>query len=200
MSTINIEAIKKELKQAKADSQADHLEALLYEFVNLHEKLSKGAASRDSEIGGRIKEFSLQLSELEKLEKTVRDDIRASIRKEAENTAIYYGKTIGDAARNRVDLAIANLQQAASEATITLKRYQSEVRLTQWKIIGASIVASVFASVLILFFLMPKPTLPLTDLQLQRYQLGNAFYDLWETLPKDKKDWFLGKTKMKKVV
>jgi hypothetical protein len=69
--------------------------------------------------------------------------------------------------------------------------------MTQWKIIGASISASVFACLLAMFFLMPKPTLPLTDLQLQRYELGNAFYDLWETLPKEKKDWFLNKTKMK---
>jgi hypothetical protein len=200
MSTINIEAIKKELKQAKEHSQAEHLEALLYEFVNLHEKLSKGAASRDGEMAGRIKQFTLQLKELEKLEETVRDDIRTSIRKEAENTAIYYGKTIGEAARSRVDSAIANLQQAANEAAITLKRYQAEVRLTQWKNIGALVVASVFVNVLVTFFLMPKPTLPLTDLQLQRYELGNAFYDLWETLPKEKKDWFLNKTKAKKVV
>lgn len=194
MSTINIEAIKKELKQAKAHSQADHLEALLYEFVNLHEQLSQNAASRDGEIGGRIKEFSLRLKELEKLEETVRNDIRASIRKEAENTAIYYGKTIGEAARNQVASSISNLSEAAHEATISLKRYQSEVRLTQWKIIGASIVASVFASVLVIFFLMPKPILPLTGNDLQTYELGKTFSELWPTLPEEKKKWFLKKS------
>ena len=41
-----IEAIKKELKQAKELSQADHLEAVLYEFVNLHESMSNDAYKR----------------------------------------------------------------------------------------------------------------------------------------------------------
>lgn len=200
MSTINIEAIKKELKQAKAHSKGDHLEAILYEFVNLHETLSQNAASRDSEMAGCIKQFTIQLKELEKLEETVRDDIRASIRKEAENTAIYYGQTIGDAARNRVDSAIANLREASNESATTFIRYQSEFRLAQWKIILASIVASVFVSLLALFFLVPKPILPLTDLQLKRYELGNTFFEAWKTLPKEKQDWFLNKTKRNKVV
>jgi len=120
----------------------------------------------------------------------VRNDIRSSIRKEAENTAIYYGKTIGEAARNQVDSAIENLRETAHHATTALKRYQSEVRMTQWKIIGASIAASVFFCLLTMFFLMPKPTLPLAPQQVRYLASGEALSELWPKLSKSEKERF----------
>jgi len=192
-----IEAIKKELKQAKELSQADHLEAVLYEFVKLHESMSNDAYKRDAEAGGRIKQFTLQLQDFEKLAETVRNDIRTSVRQEAENTAVYFSKTIGEAVHKEIEPTVRKLRDVVDESERALSCYQTSIGFANWYILVLSISSSIFVSLFIVWLLMPRPTLPLTDLQLKKYELGEEFSEVWQTLPKAKKDWFLNKTKNK---
>jgi hypothetical protein len=50
---------------------------------------------------------------------------------------------------------------------------------------------------LVVWFFMPKPTLPLTKQDMDAYRVGEKFSHLWSTLPKEKKQWILSAIKDK---
>lgn len=87
---------------------------------------------------------------------------------------------------------------AANDARRLLNVYYAEMSTTHWKIILASVASSILTSLLIVWLLMPKPTLPLSELQLARYELGKTFSDVFNGLPKEKQEWFLNKANDKK--
>jgi len=185
-----IEAIKKELKQAKELSQTDHLEAVLYEFVKLHESMSNDAYKRDTEAGGRIKQFDFQLQDFEKLAETVKNDIRTSIRKEAENTAVYFSKTIGEGVHKEVEPTMRKLRDVIDQSERALSRYQTSIGFANWEMVVVSVVSSLLFSLLAVWWLMPKPTLPLTSQQMRYLVTGESFNEIWTKLSKADKEQF----------
>ena len=74
---------------------------------------------------------------------------------------------------------------------IPFSRYQASQELSQWKIIIVTVFSTVLVSSLIVKFLMPTPMLPLTEQQMQVYELGKTFSGVWPTLSKEKQKWFL---------
>lgn len=192
-----IEAIKKELKQAKESSQEDHLEAILYEFVKLHEDMLNDANKRDTEAKGRIKQFASQLQEFEKLAETVKNDIRASIRTEAENTAVYLGQSIGEAARKQIAPTVKKLEEASDEARGNLVGYYRELSSYKWITMGVLALTTILTSLLIVKLLMPTPIMPLTAQQIDTYGAGEVFQSILPKLSARQRQWLFDVAKGK---
>lgn len=103
------------------------------------------------------------------------------------------GGSIEDAATQEIEPVVRKLKQAVYDAGNILQRYNSAFDFTHWKIIGITAFSSIAASLLIVWFLIPKPILPLTSKDLQIYDLGKSFAEVWPTLSKEKQNWILGK-------
>ncbi len=190
------------VKTEKALTSAEHLEAILYQFIKLYERWSEdrqAAAKQGSDIADLIKEFTDQVAHFEALEENVREDIQKSIRQEAENTAAYFGQAIGDAAYKQMKPAVKKLEDAVDDARNRLDRQHSDLIFSDWKILGATVLATITTSLLIVKLLMPPPVMALTEKQLNVYEIGKSFLELWPTLSKEKQKWFLDKKNNKEI-
>lgn len=178
----------------------EHLESLLYQFVKLYERWSEDrqvAAKQGADIAKFVKAFSEQVENFETIHEDVKEEINTSIENAAKNMATYVGRSIGDAAHKEVEPTVQKLKDVTYDAGNTLSRYQATLDLTQWKIIGVTVFSTVLASLLIVKFLMPKPTVPLTNDQIATYQSGVILESVWPKLSTHQKQWILDVAKGK---
>lgn len=181
------------LEQEESLTSEEHLEAILFQFVNLYERWSEDrqvTVKQSSDLAKFVKEFAQQVNQFATLEEKVRNDIHTSIRREAENTAVYFSKTIGEAARSEVEPTVRKLSEAVDESENVLHRYRSSLRFANWAMVAVSVASSILASLLIMWWLIPKPTLPLTSQQVRYLVTGESFNEIWPKLSKTEKERF----------
>lgn len=178
------------------------MEAILYQFINLYERWSEDrqvAAKQGAEIARLSKELAAQIARFETLTSDVRNDIKKSIREEAENTAVYFAKTLRDAAHQQIEPLVEKLTETVNAAEHQLVSYRSDATFANVKIIVISLLMTVCTSLMMVKLLMPTPTVPLTDEQIRIYGMGKHFSELWPTLSKEKQQWFLQRENSKGV-
>jgi hypothetical protein len=181
------------IEQDESLTPDEHLEAVLFQFVTLYERWSEDrqvSAKQSADTSKFIKEFAQHVGQFAKLEEKVRNDIKTSIRTEAENTAVYFSKTIGEAARKEVEPTISKLSNAVGESENVLNRYRSSLRFANWEMVTVSIVSSLLLNLIIIWWLMPHPTLPLTSQQTRYLITGESFTEIWPKLTKAEKERF----------
>lgn len=177
----------------EALSPEEHLESILFQFVTLYERWSEDrqvAAKQGADIAKFVKEFAQQISHFKLLEERVRENINTSIQTEAKNMAVYMGRTVGDAASKEVEPTVRKLRDAVDESENVLSRYRSTLSFANWEMVAVSVAASVLASLLIVWWLVPKPTLPLTSQQARYLVTGESFNEIWPKLTKAEKERF----------
>jgi DNA-binding ferritin-like protein (Dps family) len=178
----------------------EHLESLLYQFVNLYERWSEDrqvAAKQGADIAKFIEAFKEEVERFETLEEEVREDIKTQIHTEAKNMAVYMGRTVVDAASKEMEPTVKRLQKTVDEAENTLSRYQGESRWMHWAMIGLMAVTSILTSLIVALWVMPKPMLPLSKDELSTYQSGEVLESVWPKLTSKQKQWFLDLAKSK---
>lgn len=178
----------------------EHLEAVLFQFVNLYERWSEDrqvTAKQSADLTKFVKEFAQQVNKFATLEERVRNDIHTSMRTEAENMAVYLGGTIGEAARKQIAPTIKKLEEASDEARGKLISYYSELSRYKWITLGATVFATVLTSLLIVKFLMPTPAMPLTAQQIDTYGAGEVFQSILPKLSARQKQWLFDVAKGK---
>jgi hypothetical protein len=79
---------------------------------------------------------------------------------------------------------VKKLDNAVDTADGVLSHYQSSHHSMQWKIIGATAITSIVASLLIVWCLMPKPVLPLSNNQIKYLTSGMMMEFVWPKLSK----------------
>jgi hypothetical protein len=169
----------------------EHLEAILFQFVNLYERWSEDrqvTAKQSADLAKFVKEFAQQVNQFASLEEKVRDDIHTSMRTEAENMAVYLGRKIGDAASEEVEPTVRQLRDVVDESESVLSRYQSSVRFANCKMVVVSVFSSLLFALLIVFFLMPKPVLPISDEQIEYLKFGESMRYVWPKLLKTEQE------------
>jgi hypothetical protein len=192
--------MKTEQKEHALTSE-EQLEAILFQFVTLYDRIAEDrqvTAKQGADIAKFVKEFAREVTQFSSLEEKVRNDIHACIKNEAKSMTTDIGKSLARTAFSETEPTINKLREATNDARRLLNVYYAEMSTTHWKIILAAVASSILTSLLIVWLLMPKPTLPLSDLQLTRYELGKTFSEVWGGLPKEKQDWFWSRATEKK--
>jgi hypothetical protein len=183
------------------DSQSltheDRLKAIAYNFVKLYDRWSEDrllAAKQGADTAELVKQFTEQVKRFETLEPSVRHHIHTTIQQSTSNVA----KTVTDEtmkAAIRATAEIADeLKSIVHRAEDTLKRYQTEVITTQWKIIGVTIITTVLTCLLIVKLLMPVPALPLSNQQIHNLSFGELMNATWPKLSKQEQQHISGLT------
>ena len=178
-------------EQEETLTPEEHLEAILFQFVNLYERWSEDrqvTAKQSADLAKFVKEFAQQANQFASLEEKVRNDIHTSIRREAENTAVYFSQTIGESAKKEIEPTVRKLRDAVDDSESVLSRYQSSMSWESWKMVAVSVVSSVFLALLIVFFCMPKPIIPLTDQQVEYLKFGESMRYVWPKLSKSEQE------------
>jgi len=188
------------VQQEESLTPEEHLEAVLFQFVNLYERWSEDrqvTAKQSADLAKFVKEFAQQVNKFAALEEKVRDDIHTSMRTEAENMAVYLGGTIGEAARKQIAPTIKKLDEASDEARGKLVSYYSELSSYKWMTIGVTVLTTIITSLLIVKFLMPMPIMPLTAKQIDTYGAGEVFQSILPKLSTRQRQWLFDVAKGK---
>jgi hypothetical protein len=174
----------------------DRLKAIVYQFVALYERWSEDrqiAAKQGAEIAELVTVFTNQVKEFKALEPKVRQHLTSSIENAIFDAAQKIGTVISKEATRTTEQIARRLLDVTHRTEETLTRYQKETIMTGWKVIGAAIISTIAASLLIVWLLIPKPTymLPLTDEQMRVLTSGRLLYMVWPKLSKQEQDHLL---------
>jgi ElaB/YqjD/DUF883 family membrane-anchored ribosome-binding protein len=172
-------------------TQEDRLKAVLYQFIKLYERWSEDrqvAARQGADMAELAAEFSAQVKLFKSLEPKVREKIVTSIETASANIANNVGEAVGKEAAKAVEDTIQQLNESVEQAQYVLNRYEKEVATNQWKVIGVSALVTIATCLLLVRFLIPQPTLPLTNFQAQMLSNGIEMYKVWPKLTKEEQD------------
>jgi hypothetical protein len=171
----------------EAMNMEDRLKGIAYQFIALYERWSedrKKANEQAADTAVLVKIFTEQVKEFKELSPQVRQKIMTSI----QNAASGVGKAIGEEVSKASTLATENtarqLAQSVDRAEKILNNYEGEVVTSQWKVISVAALITVTTCFLIFKFLMPVPTLPLSDKQIEYLHSGEMMSLVWTKLTK----------------
>jgi predicted PurR-regulated permease PerM len=128
--------------------------------------------------------FSDEITGLKDLEPIVRDQLVSSISNATRRAAESIGKVLNQEANATVNKAADKLMDSVRAAQNSLSSYQSELTSNWWFWAGLSFMTSLLTSLVLVAFLMPKPTLPLIDQQIRWLHNGQTMEIIWPKLSK----------------
>ncbi len=177
----------KEPKENNPLNNEDRLKGIAYQFLKLYERWAEDRQVLNKNMAAFEELLQIFISDLKgfrELEGQVRDQIHTSIENGAKHVSHEIGKLVGDSITFEVDLASVELKRGVNEANQILKRYQEREQKSLLVTMGITIGTAIITSLLIVWLLIPKPTLPLTDNQIADYQNGQLFSKIWPKLSK----------------
>ncbi len=184
--------VKQEEQEDNTLTPREHLESLLYQFVNLYERWSEDrqvAAKQGADIAQFIKTFSAEVERFSSIE----DAVIAKLKKGLEQTSVSISTMVHDAVSHSLDKKIDDssykMKQSVLQAERLFSEYQSTLNWSHWKVVAITAMTSIAASLLAVWWFMPKPTLPLTDQQIQTYQTGQFLQSFWPKLSERQQKW-----------
>lgn len=172
----------------------DRLKAIAYQFIALYERWSEDrqvAAKQGADTAELVKLFAEQVKNFKELEPKVRQHLAASIQNATTTAAEKIGETIGKEASRATEQVTRQLANATERTERTLNQYEREIVTSQWKIIGIAVITTVVTCLLALWWIIPKPTLPLSDRQLKYATDGILMEQVWPKLSKQEQAHWL---------
>jgi len=169
----------------------EQLEAILFQFVNLYERWSEDRqllmkyAMSTTDL---LKVFKEEVSSFQASEEQVREAIIKSIHVASTNAVGALANEVGKKALDAVNSVTNKLKNSVDSAEKILQEYQHSIKRSQRKIIGISFLTTIVTSLLVVWLLIPRPTLPLTDEQMDVMHMGYAFNAIYDKLSKEDQD------------
>lgn len=169
-----------------ANTVEDRLKVLLYQFVDLQAQWSEAHVATTqqreavTESLTRLNEVIQSLKEQQSTQQPTILPDQAAIQKIVS--------TLGQAAKEEAQHSVDEIQFAAQEARRVLASYQTQVLGSHWKLILTTVFTTITTCFLIVWLLIPRPTLPLTKIQLKELSVGQALHTLWPKLSKKEQD------------
>ena len=179
-------------------TQEDQLKAILYQFITLYERWAEdrqAAAKQGADTAQLVAVFLEQVKNFQSLEPKVRQQIINSIESASKSTLKSIGTEIGKEATRAVEDTARQLSISTEAAQRTLTAYQHEVVMAQWKVILTTAITTIATCLLLVWLLIPKATLPLTDDQVKDLRGGQLMSLVWPKLSKKEQDHWLALAK-----
>lgn len=177
-----------------AMTQEDHLKAILYQFIKLHDRWAEErqtAAKQGADMAELLTQFTEQVKGFKELEPHVRKQIAASVQKAVSDVTQEVSDGVFKAGTYATEQIARDLQVTVSNAQKALQTYQAEVKIAQWKTIGIAALTTIATCLLLVKFLIPEPSLALTDQQVNDLHGGQAMRVMWPTLSKEEQQHWL---------
>lgn len=184
----------REVEQDESLKPEEQLEAILFQFVTLYERWSEDrqkAAKQGADIEKIIKQFASEVDRFSAIENAVIAKLKSSIEHTTVNISGMVHAAVSQAVDSSLDGSAQKIKDSAQHAKNIFSEYQSSLNWSHWKLIALTVLSSIVTSLLIVFWVMPKPTLPLTDTQIATYQHGLMLNSFWDKLTARQKNWLL---------
>jgi hypothetical protein len=181
-------------QEENALTPEEHMESILFQFVNLYERWSEDrqvAAKQGADVARLVKEFSGEVERFSEIEDAVIVKLGNGLTRTTDGISKMVHGAVAQAVDKAFDESARKIQESTYRAERLFAEYQSSLNLSHWKTIAITAVTSIAACLLIVWLLMPKPTLPLTDKQIETYQSGEVFENVWPKLSIKQKQWIL---------
>lgn len=172
----------------------DRLKAVLYQFITLYERWAEDrqvAAKQGADTAQLVTVFLEQVKNFQSLEPKVRQQISNSIESASSSAVKSMGKAIGEEATRSVEDTAKKLKTTVEATQRTLNAYQEEIVMVGWKVILTTAVTSIVICLLLVWLLIPKATLPLTDQQINFLNDGQLMHVIWPKLSKKEQQHWL---------
>jgi hypothetical protein len=177
------------------DKKTEELKELLYNFTVLHERMSEDKlefTKQAIKIDQLTKDFTVRVGEFSEVKEETKKDIANSVHAATEKASKNISDNVREIIKQDISQAVKNLDTAAKKGIEAIENYEgyaaqtlSTTKIAVWFI---SIAVGALAGLLITFFLMPEPKLPLTDGQLTTYENGKHFNDFWFKLSPEEQE------------
>ena len=175
-------------------TQEERLTAIAYQFVQLYERWSEDrqvAAKQGADIAEFVKLFAEQVENFEALETNVRKTLITSIQGAMTQSAKAVGDEIRRAANQTLEEVNQRLLMTVGRAEKAIDDTQRHAQSISWFAVMGLLVLPIITSLLIVWLLVPKPTLPLTNGQLNLLSNGYRLNQVWDKLSKKEQDHLL---------
>lgn len=170
-------------------SEVVALEEVMHQFLLLSERFAEERQllnKQTVELTKVLTRLSLQVEKLGEADRHLRDQVESSIKSASNHLADRAMKEMGGSLHQ----VTGQLAEKVQSATRTLMQYENEVVTFGWKWIGTMVFTAILTSLLLVWFLMPRPTLPLTQQQLSDLNQGEITRLIWPKLSsKEKQHW-----------
>ena len=135
----------------------DRLKAIAYQFVTLYERWSEDrqhAAKQSADLADLIALFEKHMEKFGVLDAAVRQELKKTIQSETKEAVKIVSDTISRETAQAIEKTVSSLNFTVTQADKTLRYYQEEALMTQWKMIGFSMLSGVV--VFFLFWLVER--------------------------------------------
>ncbi len=171
----------------------DRLKAIAYQFVALYERWSEDrqvAAKQGAETAELVALLKQQVMAFGQLEPAVRARISQSIHQAASESIQAVREGVAQQTRDAVSQSAERLIVSVQTAERTLMGYQQVTRHHHWQVIGVAVASTITTSLLLVWLLIPRPTLPLSAEQVSALQIGSMVEQAWPDLSrKEQRRW-----------
>ena len=192
MCAMNDEILVDERVQEDVNESSSH-DLLLYELTIMNETFVTERALSSKQLletTKLVKQVNEQINQLKTLAPEVQQHLNRSVIAATSSVAAIISKQSSEAATKGTENIVRKLEIATSNAQNALTQYHNGLVKSQWKVIGVAFMTTVATSLLITWLLMPRATLPLTDLQIHYLNTGVALGKIWPQLStKEKEHW-----------
>lgn len=176
----------------------ERMDALFYQFVKLYERWAEDrqvAAKQGFDIAKLVEIFTAEVDKFASIE----DAVISKLRKSLHETVLNLAEEVKIATTETINTTLELSAKKMHASALVVEKILAENKKARWlstvKIIAVSTFCSLVISSSLMWHFMPKPTLPLTQRDINIYMLGKRFVNLWPTLSKEKQEWFFSITK-----
>lgn len=168
------------------------LEDVLHHFMTLSERWNEdrqAMAKQNAELGKLVVRLSVQVEKLKEADDVLKRQVSQSIEGAAHSLA---EKTAGEFKKHTmrdVEYVTERLKKVAQETSQQLEAVYQDHKSANRMAILALFTVPIMVSLLIFWWLSPKPMLALNDEQMLTYKHGQALEGIWPKLNKKQQKW-----------
>lgn len=182
-------------------TQQEQMKAILYQFIKLYDRWAEDrqvAAKQGADIEEVIDEFAQEVERFSNIENAVIAKLKEGLSQTTVSISAMVHDAVSHSVNKAIDESTYKIRDSVRQAENLFSEYQSTLNWSHWKTIAITSITSIVASLLAVWWFMPRPTTPLTDAQIKTYRAGQVFEAFWPKLSERQQTWLgnlaLGKT------
>lgn len=171
------------------------LEDVLHHFLMLSERWNEDRqdmAKQNAELGKLVVRLSAQIEKLKEADKELRVQLSQSIDKATLTMAEKTAEGFKQKVMKDVESAARELKKTSEDTSQQLCELHENYRYDRLIARTAFLILPIIVSLLIFWWLSPKPMLALTDQQMSIYQDGKLLESVWPKLNPKQRNWLIG--------
>lgn len=173
------------------NSTENQVKDVIRQLLDLYERQlqDRHTLIQEKEALGNLTQLLVnQTREIGQYEAGIRKRIQHCIKESADIQMQQIADSVVDKTTHIIESSHVKMEQICQSMEATLTDLRTDKKQFSWKIMAAVVIGSILSSLFSAWLMLPKPTLPLTDDQINYLQTGQTLMQMWPKLTKKEKD------------